>query len=62
VAARDIRNLRPRLETLSQDPGLLFRRPRSPPSLPRDQLNPPVSAALMTLLMTVLMSVIKPRF
>src|ERR1700760_1073311 len=62
MPARNVGSLGPRLEALGQDPGLLLRRPRPPARFPSDQLNPPVSAALMTLLMTVMMSVIKLRF
>src|SRR5689334_24749834 len=52
MPARTVGNLCSRLEALGQDPGLSLRRPSPPARFPRDQLTPPVSTALKTLLMT----------
>jgi hypothetical protein len=54
---RNLRNFCPRPKALRQDPGLLLRRPEPSLRLPRDQLNAPIRASLMTVLMTVF----KPR-
>jgi hypothetical protein len=54
VSPRHVRNLRPGLEALGEDPSLLVRIPYPPTGLAGDQFDPPISSSLMSVLMTVI--------